>query len=84
MRWRSRPDWLILKSTGAGCRSPTSDFPYVARASAMEDEVTWLRSRIERYRHLLKTISDERAVGAIRQLIAEAEERLESLWEGEQ
>ncbi len=47
----------------------------------MEDEEGWLRARIERLRRLLDTISDERAVQAILQLIAEAEERLKRLRE---
>ncbi len=49
----------------------------------MEGEESRLRHRIERLRHLLQTITDERAVQAIRHLIAEAEERLKRLIENE-
>ncbi len=49
------------------------------RFMSMDDEANWLRTRIERYRQLLKTVTDERAVKAIRQLIAETEARLEQI-----
>ncbi len=41
----------------------------------MQDEAKWLRQRIERYCELLKRMTDDRAVKAIQQLIAELEAR---------
>jgi hypothetical protein len=50
-------------------------------ADFIPDETVWLRDRVERLRGLLKFVTDDRAVGAIEQLIAEAEERLAALAE---
>ncbi len=48
----------------------------------MEDEASWLRGRIERYRQVAKAVADERAIKAIWQLIAEMEERLRKIGAG--
>ncbi len=48
----------------------------------MEDEATWLCRRIDTYRQIARAVADERAIKAIRQLIAEMEERLKQIKEG--
>jgi len=44
-----------------------------------EDEYTWLRHRVLRLRTILRFVSDSRAESGLRELIAEAEKRLEQL-----
>jgi hypothetical protein len=45
----------------------------------LEDELTWLRHRIVRMRTILRFAKDPRAETGLRDLIAEAESRLEAL-----
>jgi hypothetical protein len=53
----------------------------VAYSTAMEleDESTWLRHRVMRLRTILRYVKDPRAETSLRELIAEAEQRLEQL-----
>ena len=44
-----------------------------------EDESTWLRHRVLRLRTILRYAKDPRAENGLRELIAEAEKRLEQL-----
>jgi hypothetical protein len=44
-----------------------------------EDESTWLRHRVLRLRTILRYAKDSRAESGLRELIAEAEKRLEQL-----
>ena len=44
-----------------------------------EDESTWLRHRVLRLRTILRYVKDARAESGLRELIAEAEQRLEQL-----
>jgi len=44
-----------------------------------EDESTWLRHRVLRLRTILRYAKDARAETGLRELIAEAEKRLEQL-----
>jgi hypothetical protein len=44
-----------------------------------EDESTWLRHRVLRLRTILRFVTDARAESGLRELIAEAEQRLEQL-----
>jgi len=44
-----------------------------------EDETTWLRHRVLRLRTILRYAKDSRAESGLRELIAEAEKRLEQL-----
>jgi hypothetical protein len=44
-----------------------------------EDESTWLRHRVLRLRTILRFVNDARAESGLRELIAEAEQRLEQL-----
>jgi len=44
-----------------------------------EDESTWLRHRVLRLRTILRYAKDSRAETGLRELIAEAEKRLEQL-----
>jgi hypothetical protein len=45
----------------------------------IEDEQTWIRHRVVRLRTILRFVKDPRAETALRDLIAEAEARLEAL-----
>ena len=44
-----------------------------------EDESTWLRHRVLRLRTILRYMKDARAESGIRELIADAEQRLDQL-----
>ena len=44
-----------------------------------EDESTWLRHRVLRLRTILRHMKDARAESGIRELIADAEQRLDQL-----
>jgi hypothetical protein len=44
-----------------------------------EHESTWLRHRVLRLRTILRYVKDSRVESGLRELIAEAEERLEQL-----
>ena len=44
-----------------------------------EDEYTWLRHRVLRLRTILRYVKDSRAESGLRELIGEAEKRLEQL-----
>jgi hypothetical protein len=44
-----------------------------------EDESTWLRHRVLRLRTILRFVKDARAESGLRELIAEAEQRLDQL-----
>ena len=48
-------------------------------AQDFEDESTWLRHRVVRLRTILRFVKDARAESGLRELIAEAEQRLEQL-----
>jgi hypothetical protein len=43
------------------------------------DEREWIRHRISQLRDLVQFVTDDRAIGAIESLIADAERRLERL-----
>jgi len=45
----------------------------------MEDESTHLRSTIERYKRLLKSVSDGRVCRELERMIEEAEQRLREI-----
>jgi predicted nucleic acid-binding Zn-ribbon protein len=45
----------------------------------MKDELAALRDNIERYRRLLKSITDERVCGELQRLIDEAELKLREI-----
>jgi len=45
----------------------------------LEDEVTWLRHRVVRMRTILRFAKEPRAEAGLRELIAEAEARLDAL-----
>ncbi len=45
----------------------------------MEDEYSWLRHRVMRLRTILRYVKDTRAESGLRELIADAEQRLEQL-----
>ena len=44
-----------------------------------EDESTWLRHRVQRLRTIARYVKDARAESGLRELIADAEQRLEQL-----
>jgi hypothetical protein len=44
-----------------------------------EDESTWLSHRVQRLRTILRYVKDARAESGLRELIGEAEQRLEQL-----
>jgi hypothetical protein len=44
-----------------------------------EDEHTWLRHRVLRLRSILRYVKDPKVESGLRELIAEAEQRLEQL-----
>lgn len=44
-----------------------------------QDDIAWLRNRIQEYYNLLRLIDDERATKAINSAIQEAQERLATL-----
>jgi hypothetical protein len=45
----------------------------------LEDEEIWLRHRVLRLRTILRFVSDARAEAALKELISEAEQRLDAL-----
>jgi hypothetical protein len=44
-----------------------------------EDESTWLRHRVQRLRTIARYVKDARAESGLRELIADAEQRLDQL-----
>jgi hypothetical protein len=53
-------------------------------AMDFEDEHTWLRHRVRRLRTILRYVKEPRAETGLRELIADAEQRLEQLEEARQ
>jgi hypothetical protein len=53
--------------------------PLVELSMELEDEYSWLRHRVIRLRTILRYVTDPKAETGLRELIAEAEQRLEQL-----
>jgi len=86
---RPHPYIAIDADPQRGREKPRRSIPYLIQIKermprpsfncAMENEAWKLRLDLERYRFLLRDVTDPRANAAIRELIAEAETRLREI-----
>lgn len=70
-----RGDSEVCVRRGDGTATPEP----LTRSRRVEDEVDFLRGSIERYRRLLREVSDERLARELKRMIEEAEQRLKEI-----